>query len=366
MVTIAAWAAAGLFGWPGRSVMSVILLVVGILVAGAGLTAIGFGIPINEFSLGTTLIMAGTTALAGGLVLIGLSTVVSELSRLGEALRSRPPARPARQPAEAAEPAIAAVPAPAPAAAAPPPSPPSPAPRPAPPPVAPPQRPKMEAPQRDLGPIEPRPVGPSAVEVSAAAIERLRSSIPRVDRAKPEPARRPRSTRFRCLRMDRRFPASMRVPAAEPAPEPRVAPPAPARSGDAAAVDALKASRLDFLFRSKPAGRPAPNENFDAFWAADGQPATKGAPRDAEPRFEAPAPARRPAQAAPQAEERYVAPAPAPPAQEPTDVAILKSGVVDGMAYTLYADGSIEAKLPHGTVRFGSIAELRAHIESNS
>ena len=50
----------------------------------------------------------------------------------------------------------------------------------------------------------------------------------------------------------------------------------------------------------------------------------------------------------------------------PRSAAILKSGVVDGMAYTLYADGSIEAKLPHGTVRFGSIAELRAHIESNS
>ena len=47
-------------------------------------------------------------------------------------------------------------------------------------------------------------------------------------------------------------------------------------------------------------------------------------------------------------------------------VAILKSGVVDGMAYTLYADGSIEAQLPQGTVRFGSIAELRAHIENNS
>jgi len=54
------------------------------------------------------------------------------------------------------------------------------------------------------------------------------------------------------------------------------------------------------------------------------------------------------------------------PATEPHAAAILKSGVVDGMAYTLYADGSIEAKLPHGTVRFGSIAELRAHIESNS
>ncbi len=162
--------------------------------------------------------------------------------------------------------------------------------------------------------------------------------------------------------MDRRFPASAARPVIAEAPEPRVAPPPPARPADAAAVDALKASRLDFLFRSKPA-RPAPNENFDAFWAADGQPA-KGAPRDAEPRLEAPA--RRPAQAAPQLEERYVEPAPAPPAEEPTDVAILKSGVVDGMAYTLYADGSIEAKLPHGTVRFGSIAELRAHIESNS
>lgn len=46
--------------------------------------------------------------------------------------------------------------------------------------------------------------------------------------------------------------------------------------------------------------------------------------------------------------------------------AILKSGVVDGMAYTLYADGSIEAQLPQGTVRFGSIAELRSHIENNS
>ena len=54
------------------------------------------------------------------------------------------------------------------------------------------------------------------------------------------------------------------------------------------------------------------------------------------------------------------------PAEEPRSVGILKSGVVDGMAYTLYADGSIEAQLPQGTVRFGSIAELRSHIENNS
>ena len=47
-------------------------------------------------------------------------------------------------------------------------------------------------------------------------------------------------------------------------------------------------------------------------------------------------------------------------------VAVLKSGVVDGMAYTLYVDGSIEAELPQGTVRFASIHELRNHLAKNS
>ena len=50
--------------------MSVILLMLGIVVASAGAAAICFGIPINELSLGSTLIIAGATALTGGLVLI--------------------------------------------------------------------------------------------------------------------------------------------------------------------------------------------------------------------------------------------------------------------------------------------------------
>ena len=43
--------------------------------------------------------------------------------------------------------------------------------------------------------------------------------------------------------------------------------------------------------------------------------------------------------------------------------AILKSGVIDGMPYTLYADGSIEAQLPQGMVKFASVDALRAHLE---
>ena len=45
---------------------------------------------------------------------------------------------------------------------------------------------------------------------------------------------------------------------------------------------------------------------------------------------------------------------------------VLKSGVVDGMAYSLYSDGSIEAQLPEGTMRFGSIDELRLHLDQRS
>jgi hypothetical protein len=50
-------------------------------------------------------------------------------------------------------------------------------------------------------------------------------------------------------------------------------------------------------------------------------------------------------------------------AAEAHAVSILKSGVIDEMAYTLYSDGSIEAELPQGTMRFGSITELRAYLE---
>jgi hypothetical protein len=45
---------------------------------------------------------------------------------------------------------------------------------------------------------------------------------------------------------------------------------------------------------------------------------------------------------------------------------VLKSGVVNGMPYTLYSDGSIEAQLPGGALRFGSITELRNHIEQSA
>ena len=48
---------------------------------------------------------------------------------------------------------------------------------------------------------------------------------------------------------------------------------------------------------------------------------------------------------------------------EDEPITVLKSGVVDGMAYSLYSDGSIEAQLPEGMMRFASIDELREHLD---
>jgi hypothetical protein len=131
------------------------------------------------------------------------------------------------------------------------------------------------------------------------------------------------------------------------------------RSAGAAAVE-TREPKLDFLFRPRPTRQAetpqAPQqEAFDSLWP-------KRAAREAQPdqRLEvARASGAGASHPAHEADATHEAP-------RERSVAILKSGVVDGMAYTLYADGSIEAQLPQGTVRFGSIAELRAHIESNA
>jgi hypothetical protein len=342
--------------------MAVILSVLGIVVAAVGLAAIGFGIPINEFTLGTTLLVTGTTALTGGLILIGLAAVVSELGRVADALKTRAVARPAVRPPETPEPMAPAVPGMA-AAAAPPAALGS---RPAAAITQVSQRPRPEAPARETPSPRPHPaVAPSAaVDVSAGAIERLRSTIPRTERPKVEPSVVAEGEEVPLSPSE----AVPQQPASRPAGS-EAAPLAPKITAEdragGAAVEALKASRLDFLFRSKPA-RPAPAPpSLESFPPADDRAREARPPTSAEPEAETASAQSQdqPEQASPEPQDRQPE---AAPAAEPPAAAILKSGVVDGMAYTLYADGSIEAKLPHGTVRFGSIAELRAHIESNS
>src|SRR5262249_4819567 len=108
---------------------------------------------------------------------------------------------------------------------------------------------------------------------------------------------------------------------------------------------------------------------FDVLWpdSRGPEPAARDPKLDAPP-LPPPSPmAARIREEAREQERRRDMPQP-PPAPQPAErsPAILKSGVIDGMAYTLYADGSIEAELPQGTVKFASVDALRAHLEKNS
>lgn len=120
---------------------------------------------------------------------------------------------------------------------------------------------------------------------------------------------------------------------------------------------------------------PGPGTASAAPRGPAGAPPTDTRGRQAEPRFSAGA--GQPTRAA-EAEAPRIASEPRPDLRPlpsaPSDAEagpqrapkVLKKGVVDGMAYTLYVDGSIEAELPQGTLRFASIHELRRYLESNA
>jgi len=156
-----------------------------------------------------------------------------------------------------------------------------------------------------------------------------------------------------------------------------IAPPAPAEPALAPWQEEAAARERSRQRESQPAPEPAPepaakrrNLLFSSSLrkerarteTSDGAPAAEPAPRtfdeawpETEPRRGDPATRRsRPSSAAPEPAE--------PPPSEP-QVTVLKSGVVDGMAYSLYSDGSIEAQMPEGLMRFASIDELRAHLD---
>ena len=59
-----------------------------------------------------------------------------------------------------------------------------------------------------------------------------------------------------------------------------------------------------------------------------------------------------------------VRPPPQKPAATPNGAAttVYRSGVIDGMAYSLFMDGSIEAELPSGRVKFATIDELQQYL----
>ena len=334
--------------------MSMLLFMVGAIAALVGAVMVGFGIPINEFSFGNTLITSGATVFMGGLIILALGAVVAQLQRVAEALAVRPPMRAARpaepfeQPASRGTPAVGRVPFP----------------------------PKPKAEIREQRPaelqLEPPPQG-SGNEPALSAMPSLRNpdeiAVEETDDLSLSP---------------RQQPLFARPPVAKPIIEGFKEPPYSPFSGSPSGNEKRQQPALDTSWRASfpPAAKQSQNAFFETMWPA-AEPRSPKIPAS-EARFEDRVEPRSEPKIEPTAEPKpelqpepllsepvQIMPAepetPGPaPQSEVRAVAILKSGVVDGMGYTLYVDGSIEAELPQGTIRFASINELRSHLEKAS
>ncbi|MBR0710254.1 MULTISPECIES: DUF308 domain-containing protein [Bradyrhizobium] len=285
--------------------MTLAMLIVGIVAVVAGLLAILFGFTVREFSLGSTLIISGTIGVCSGMLLAGLHLVLLELKGIARRLADAPSEVRVRPvlPGLAVQGAPSSEPISAPAMRAEPTPPPSPA-------VVPPWL--GEAPARE------RPRAESPPEPVAAT--------------PPEPPRR-RNLMFASTSRKERERAEAKAAEGAPPSEEPVAPAAP----------------------------ETPPASFDDAWPKPDRM------RPPEP----PAVARRPSPP-PRSPSTFTEAPPPPlaaepePAAEQPPVTVLKSGIVDGMAYSLYSDGSIEAQMPEGMMRFASIDELRAHLDQRS
>ena len=278
-------------------------LIAGIGVLLAGLVAIGLGIQDKEFEVGRTLILAGTAVACTGVILLGLSVAIRELRSIARRLGPASPAAAARGKGEPQLPLAGA--------------------------DQPPAKPDGAEPASAAAPWQDEAGGRDRARLADA-------SAP--ETAPPEPAaptKPKRNLLFSSSRREReRAAPPPDAPAADPGPAPPVTPPAPKEAAPATFEDAwpqADRTRSDALRRTRT-------------------PSTF-----AEPKAAAPTPTPTPERAAPTVRS-----------EEPAPVTVLKSGVVDGMAYSLYSDGSIEAQMPEGMMRFASIDELRSHLDHRS
>jgi|SRR5215213_6240704 len=294
--------------------MTAVLLIGGIGLLLLGFVAISFGIPVKEFSFGHTLILTGAIVACTGMMLLGLWSVVRELRKtarqlLGPALRDTSMLLSETLDAE----------------------------------------PESRGPEHGDLRFSRDQLGSMANAESAAQSstqsalwpdevaprDRGRSDPHRREQAEGAPAVKPRrNLLFSSTSRKERERAQARMS------EPFPADPDPGASG-----------------LSSPAGEAnVPPAMFEDAWPDRGRSGDAARPRRgtrAASTFTEP-------DAGPAEDDRHSAGS-RDESQPP--VTVLKAGVVDGMAYSLYSDGSIEAQMPEGMMRFASIDELRAHLD---
>jgi hypothetical protein len=293
--------------------MLMALLIAGIGFLLAGLLGIAVGLPEKEFSIGNTEILAGVITACTGMIVLGLWMAVRQLKEIAERLG----------------PGVAA-------------------------------RPRTALPLPDTGPApedqalenngslfnEPGAIHPADAEPAAAP-------------PAPPPWHEETAARDR-VRSD--------MPPALPAPTPEAVPAAKPkrnllfsstsrRERERAEGRTADPSTAEAAPPSSKANEPPP-ATFEEAWPQPERARTSDAPvrRSGRPTVAE-------GNAGAVGADRHPL---AVQNDEPPPVTVLKSGVVDGMAYSLYSDGSIEAQMPEGMMRFASIDELRAHLDQRA
>jgi hypothetical protein len=286
--------------------MLIALLIAGIGFLLAGLLGVAFGIPVKEFSFGNTEILAGVITACTGAIMLGLWLVIRELRAIAQELAFGAAVTP-----RAALPQPEAGPAP-----------------------------HDQAAEND-GFLFNQPGAAHPAEAEPAAP----SSAPPT----PPPWHEETAVRDR-VRGD----------------------PAPALPASTAEAAPAAKQKRNLLFSSTlrkereraeapaPAKAAEPSATFEEAWP----PLERARPPEAPIRRSGRTPSTVAEASAGAAADRPAdRPPPAVRDEDPPAVTMLKSGVVDGMAYSLYSDGSIEAQMPEGMMRFASIDELRAYLD---
>jgi hypothetical protein len=280
-----------------------VLLVVGIGVLVAGLVTAAFGVPVKEFSFGNTLILSGAVVSCTGLIMISLSLVVRELRAVADRLRSETMALGRGDNLRMPIPPDAG--------------------------VDDGRLPRWAVDPAALNPdIDPTAMPPVPSPLRQAEVSaRDRNAVGSVpDMMAPEPPAPFDASSQPKQRRNLLFASSMRKDRERRGAE---------RSGPVGSfAPATYAPDSDM---------PRP-PSFDEAWARTARGRASSAPLSAGTQADRPS-------------GLHGRNAPA--------VTVLKSGVVDGLAYSLYSDGTIEAQLPEGMMRFASIDQLRAHLDQD-
>ncbi len=325
--------------------MSFLMFAVGIVAVVLGVVLIAAGVPVKEFSFGNTLILAGTIAATGGLIVVGLGAVIAQLQRVTDMLGTRPAGRTTRS-LEPFEPTGARV-----------------------------GQALGQGPGQIPFPPKSKPSPVQSLQAESPLSEKVaEESTEKADEFDFAPALRNPELTF----TDEAEAAPLMPKSSSWAPQfggrnEFTESPRPAPSSFSPPARPTVTPERDWRSPAAPA-RPAPQPNyFDAMWPSErvNDPlATKPVPADDKPERIEPnlreTVMRESVLREPAMPKRPEPVAPSPPVSETRAVPILKSGVIDGMGYTLFVDGSIEAELPHGTLRFASIGELREHLDKSA